>query len=266
MSPVTETPAPDLLYGVADGIGHVIFNRPQARNALTFGMYDQLAQICASIPGDGSVRVLVISGAGGKAFAAGTDISLFRDFKGAADGLAYEAAMETRLGAIEACPIPVIAAISGACTGGGAAIAACCDIRIGAAGMKFGFPIARTLGNCLSAASLAKLSSLVGPAKVTEMIFTARLVEAPEAQAIGVVTEVLPTHDAVLARALALAREIAGLAPLTLQVTKTLLRRLRLDGAKAQDDDQLALAYGSADFQEGLTSFVAKRPPQWTGR
>jgi enoyl-CoA hydratase len=268
-APEDQTPDllyPDLLYTVAGGIGHVVFNRPQARNALTFGMYDQLAKICASIPDDGSVRVLVISGAGGKAFAAGTDISLFRNFKGADDGLAYEAAMETRLGAIEACPIPVIAAISGACTGGGAAIAACCDLRIGAADMKFGFPIARTLGNCLSAASLAKLASLLGPAKVTEMLFTARLVEASEALDIGLVSEVLPTHDAVLARASALAKQIAELAPLTLRVTKTLMRRVRLDGAKAQDHDQLALAYGSADFREGLTAFLAKRPPRWTGR
>jgi enoyl-CoA hydratase len=210
--------------------------------------------------------VLVISGAGGKAFAAGTDISLFRDFKGAEDGLAYEAAMEVRLGAIEACAIPVIAAISGACTGGGAAIAACCDIRIGAADMKFGFPIARTLGNCLSAASLAKLSSLIGPAKVTEVIFTARLIEAQEALATGLVSEVVETHEAVLARALAMAGDIAKLAPVTLRVTKTLLRRVRLDGAKAHDHDQVALAYGSADFREGLKAFLAKRPPQWTGR
>jgi enoyl-CoA hydratase len=265
--PTASAPtAADLLYSVADGVGQVVFNRPHARNALTFGMYDQLATLCAAIPDDGSVRVLVISGAGGKAFAAGTDISLFRDFKGAEDGLAYEAAMETRLGAIEACPIPVIAAISGACTGGGAAIAACCDIRLGTTDMKFGFPIARTLGNCLSAASLAKLASLIGPAKVTEIIFTARLIEAQEALASGLVSELLPTHEAVQARALALARDIAGLAPLTLRVTKTLMRRVRLEGPKAQDLDQLALAYGSADFREGLTSFLAKRPPRWTGR
>jgi enoyl-CoA hydratase len=265
MMPTSDMQNDDLLYTVADGVGHVVFNRPRARNALTFGMYDQLAKYCASIPEDGSVRVLVVSGAGGKAFAAGTDISLFRDFKGAEDGLAYEAAMETRLGAIEACPIPVIAAISGACTGGGAAIAACCDMRIGTADMKFGFPIARTLGNCLSAASLAKLTSLLGPAKVGDMLFTARLIEAPEALACGLVSEVAQTHDAVLDRALEMARDIAALAPLTLRVTKTLLRRVRLDGPKAHDHDQLALAYGSADFREGLTAFLAKRPPRWTG-
>lgn len=266
MTPSVQPAFKELLYNVTDRVGHVVFNRPQARNALTFAMYDQLAGICDRIAKEGAVRALVISGAGGKAFAAGTDISLFRDFKTAADGVAYEAAMEKRLGAIEACPIPVIAAISGACTGGGAAIAACCDLRIGSADMKFGFPIARTLGNCLSAASLAKLVSLLGPGKVTEMIFTARLLEAHEALAVGLVSEVLPSHADVIDRALKMAQQIATLAPLTLQVTKTLLRRIRSEGAAAEDRDQLELVYGSADFREGLTSFLAKRPPHWTGR
>lgn len=261
-----HTKPPELLYSIADRIGHIVLNRPEARNALTFGMYDRIAEICATIPADGSVRVLLISGAGGKAFAAGTDISLFRTFKGAADGLDYEARMEERLGKIEACPVPVIAAISGACTGGGAAIAACCDMRIGTPDMKFGFPIARTLGNCLSAASLAKMSSLLGPAKVTEMIFTSRLLDGKEALALNLVTELLPSHDAVVARGLALAQEIAGLAPITLRVTKELLRRIRTGGAGAKDHDMIALAYGSDDFREGLESFLAKRPPQWRGR
>ncbi len=273
MSTPTTTPASnpaaptsDLLYTVAGSVGHVVLNRPHARNALTFAMYDQLATICRDASGDGSLRVLVISGAGGKAFAAGTDIALFRDFQGAADGLGYEAKMETRLGAIDACAIPVIAAISGACTGGGAAIAACCDLRLGSADMKFGFPIARTLGNCLSAASLAKLVSLLGEAAVTEMLLTARLFDADDARRSGLVSEILPTHDAVIARALALATDIATLAPLTLSVTKTLLRRIRTDGAKAADHDQLTRVYGSADFREGLTSFLAKKPPKWEGR
>jgi enoyl-CoA hydratase len=257
---------PELLYTVTNGIGHIVLNRPQARNALTFGMYDRIAEICRNATDDKTLRVIIISGAGGKAFAAGTDISLFRNFNGAADGLDYEAKMETRLAAIEACPVPVIAAISGACTGGGAAIAACCDLRLGTADMKFGFPIARTLGNCLSAASLAKLTSLVGAARVTEMIFTAQLVDANDAEAIGLISEILPTHDALLVRAHALAETIAGHAPLTLRVTKELLRRIRISGPSTPDADQLSLAYGSADFREGLESFLAKRPPQWTGK
>ncbi len=170
------------------------------------------------------------------------------------------------LGKIEACPVPTIAALSGACTGGGAAIAACCDMRIGAADLKFGFPIARTLGNCLSAASLAKLVSLIGAAKVTEMIFLSRLIDATEARALALITEICPTHDAVVARAMDMAREIATMAPLTLRVTKELLRRVRLEGVTANDRDMVALAYGSEDFREGLESFLAKRSPQWRGR
>lgn len=264
---ITSAPATgDVLYDCKDGIGHIQFNRPQQRNALTFEMYTALADICASVPADGSVRVLVLSGAGGKAFAAGTDISQFRDFKGAEDGLAYEKRMEEILGKIEACIVPTIAALSGACTGGGAAIAACCDLRIASQDLKFGFPIARTLGNCLSAASLAKLVSLIGPAKVTEMIFLSRLLDAEESKQISLVSEIFPSHDAVVARALDMAADICRLAPLTLRVTKELLRRVRLDGAGAHDHDMVALAYGSADFREGLESFLAKRSPQWRGR
>lgn len=254
------------LYTVNDGIGHVVFNRPQSRNALTFEMYAHLADICRNAPTDGSLRAIVISGAGGKAFAAGTDISLFRDFKGADSGVEYEEKMAVHLGAIEACPVPMIAAMTGACTGGGAAIAACCDLRVASADMKFGFPMGRTLGNCLSAANLAKLASLMGPARVTEMLFTARLITADEAKSMGLVNEVLPDHDATVARALDLAHLVASMAPITLRTTKELLRRVHKDGPGAHDEDMVRLAYGSQDFREGLESFLAKRPPQWTGR
>ena len=262
------TPATDeLLYEIRDHVGLVTLNRPKARNAMTFGMYDRLAEICASLPADGSVRAIVVTGAGGKAFAAGTDISLFRDFKGAPDGLDYERKMSVRIGKIEACAVPMIAAISGACTGGGAAVAACCDLRLGTTDMRFGFPIARTLGNCLSSGSLAKMVSLVGPAKVTEMIFTARLLDAEESKALGLVSELHVDHAAVLARALAMAAEIATLAPITLRVTKEMLRRMRMRNANVGgDDDLISAAYGSADFREGLEAFLAKRKPQWTGR
>ena len=266
MTTTTSNTNADVLYAITDGVGHIQFNRPQSRNALTFAMYARVAEICADVPTDGSLRALVLSGVGGKAFAAGTDISLFRDFDGAADGLAYEARMEKVFAVIEACPVPTLAALTGACTGGGAAIAACCDMRIGSADLKFGFPIARTLGNCLSAASLAKLVSLIGAAKVTEMIFLSRLLDAAEAKSINLITEVHETHDATVARALRLAHQISSYAPLTLRVTKELLRRVRLHGPTVPDHDMVALAYGSADFREGLDSFLAKRPPQCQGR
>jgi enoyl-CoA hydratase/carnithine racemase len=237
----------------------VTFNRPAQRNALTFEMYEALAGICDD-PGD--VRALIVSGAGG-AFAAGTDMTQFRAFDKPEDGWAYEENMDKIMSRIERCRVPTIAAINGACTGGGAAIAACCDLRICDEQLKFGFPIARTLGNCLSIASLARLSALIGQAKVREIIFTSRLVKADEALAAGLVMQI--TSDP-LGRATELAEQIAGYAPLTLRVTKEGLRRLREDGPKADDKDLIETAYMSEDFKEGMEAFLAKRKPSFTGK
>jgi enoyl-CoA hydratase/carnithine racemase len=245
-------------------VATITLNRPEKRNALTFEMYQKIAEHFTALPRDGAVKAIVITGAEGKAFGAGTDIGLFRDFKGAADGLEYEAQLSTILGQIEACPIPTIAAIAGACTGGAAAIAACCDIRIGTRGMTFGFPIARTLGNCISAASLSKLVALIGHGRVIELILAARLMEGDEALTVGLVTELHATHEEALARAQEIGRETAGLAPLTLRATKEALRRL--SASQVDDRDLIALVYGSQDFREGLDAFLAKRAPNWQGR
>src|ERR1700755_3422495 len=163
----------DLLYSVEDGVARLTFNRPQARNALTFAMYEQMASICESINQDHSIKALIMTGAGDKAFASGTDISQFRAFKTAQDALDYEARIDRVLSTLEQCRVPVIAAIAGACTGGGAGIAACCDIRIGTASTRIGFPIARTLGNCLSMSNISRVVALVGPARTKDLIFTA---------------------------------------------------------------------------------------------
>lgn len=256
----------ELLYELRDGIGVVTFNRPEARNALTFGMYEGLAEICETAADKGDARALVLRGAGDKAFAAGTDIAQFRTFKTAEDALGYERRIDKVLGAVERCPLPTVAALAGACTGGGAGIAAACDIRIAARDLKFGFPIARTLGNCLSARNLARLSALMGAGRTREMIFTSRLVGAEEALAVGLVTELLPDKAAVEARALALAALLAGQAPLTLRATKEALRRLNAAAAEVDDKDLIVLCYTSEDFREGLEAFLAKRPPDWKGR
>lgn len=255
----------ELLYAERDGIGFITFNRPQARNALTFEMYERLAEICGRVGEEWSVKALVLTGAGDRAFAAGTDISQFRAFQGPDDAIAYEARIDRVLGAVERCPLPTIAAIAGACTGGGAGIAACCDIRLGAANARFGFPIARTLGNCLSMTNYARLVSLMGPARTKEIIFTARLVEAEEAKAIGLLSEVLADHEALQARAEELARLVASHAPLTLRVTKEAVRRLRESGAAAEDRDLILLCYQSEDFREGMEAFLSKRRPNWQG-
>ncbi|MEX0759374.1 MAG: enoyl-CoA hydratase [Tistlia sp.] len=260
----------ELLYEVRGSTGWVTLNRPEARNALTFGMYRRLAELCAGLPAPGeapdAVRVLVIAGAGGRAFAAGTDMRQFRAFETPRDALDYEHKIDEVLGAVEACRVPTVAALAGACTGGGAGIAAAGALRLATADLKFGFPIARTLGNTLSIASLARLSALAGAGRVKEMIFTARLLGAEEALAAGLVSEILPDQVALMARAEALAEQLAGYAPITLRTTKEALRRLRVEGATAKDEDLIVEAYMSADFKEGIEAFLGKRKPQWKGR
>jgi enoyl-CoA hydratase len=256
----------ELLYERHEGIGRVTLNRPASRNALTFAMYERLAELCGEIDADPTLRALVITGAGEKAFAAGTDINQFRDFAAPSDAIAYEARIDRVLGALEGCRVPTITAIAGACTGGGAAIAASCDIRIGAANARFGFPIARTLGNCLSMNNYKRLSALIGAARVKEIIFTARLVEAEEAQRIGLLSEVLPDHAALQDRASALATLLASHAPLTLRATKEALRRLRDSAPPPEDEDLVLMCYMSNDFKEGMDAFLTKRTPVWSGR
>ena len=255
----------EIIDELKDGVLWVTFNRPEARNALTFAMYDRLADLCSTMPRDGSVRAVVISGAGGKAFAAGTDMTQFRAFDKPQDALDYENRIDEVLEAVERCPVPTIAAVNGACTGGGGSIAAACDIRLASASLKFGFPIARTLGNCLAAKNLARLSELIGAGRVREIIFTARLIEAEEAQRTGLVTEVLPDETALMARASDLADQVGSMAPLTLRATKEALRRTRAD--QQVDDSALGrTCYKSEDFRTGMEAFLAKKKPVWTAK
>jgi enoyl-CoA hydratase/carnithine racemase len=254
----------ELLFTVEGDIGLVTFNRPAAHNALTFEMYERLGEICAGIGAAGPVKALIVTGAGGRAFAAGTDISLFRDFRSAEDGLAYEARMEAMFDRLERCPVPTIAAIPGVCTGGAAVIAAACDLRLATRNLRFGFPIARTLANCLSAANIARVAMLTGVGRAMDMLLTTRLIEAEEALAIGLVNELL--DNSLMERARALASQMAAQAPLTMRAGKEVVRRMRERFAAVEDKDLIALCYGSADFQEGLDAFLAKRPPRFTGR
>ena len=264
---MNQPPAPssDILFDQRDGIGKVTFNRPQARNAFTFEMYERLAQICEQANRDRAIKVLVFRGAGDKAFAAGTDINQFRDFTTAQHALDYEARIDRVLTTLEECRVPTIAAITGACTGGGAGIAACCDLRIGTKTTKFGFPIARTLGNCLSMANISRLSALIGPARVKDIIFTARLVGADEAASAGLLSEVVEDVAALARRADELATLIAGHAPLTLNATKQALARLQRRLSGEEGEDLILMCYMSRDFREGLDAFLNKRPPQWLG-
>jgi enoyl-CoA hydratase/carnithine racemase len=259
----TTTLEADLRYEVHDGIGRITFNRPQARNSLTFNMYERLAEICAGAGKDRSLKALILTGAGDKAFASGTDINQFRAFKTPQDAIDYETRIDHVLGALEQCQVPTVAAINGACAGGGAGIAACCDIRIGSKTAKFGFPIARTLGNCLSMSSIGRLSRLIGAARLKEIIFTARLIEAEEAVGLGLLNEVVEDLPALERRADELARLVASHAPLTLRATKQAL--LRMQPKVREDEDLILMCYQSRDFREGMDAFLGKRQPQWTG-
>ena len=167
------------------------FNRPEARNAMTWGMYDRLYEVCEEVDADDSVRVLVLRGAGGKAFVAGTDISQFKVFERAEDGIAYERDGDRRIARLEAVRKPVVAQVEGFAVGGGFRIATACDLRIATPDARFGAPIARTLGNCLSMAAYASFVDVFGPSRLKELIFTARLLTAEEAHAAGYVHEIV---------------------------------------------------------------------------
>ena len=255
----------DLLFSIENGIGRITFNRPQARNAFTFEMYERLAEICDRADSDRSIKVLLLRGAGDKAFAAGTDINQFRAFKIPQDALDYENRIDRVLGKLERCRVPTIAAITGACTGGGAGIAASCDLRIGTRSTRMGFPIARTLGNCLSMSNVSRITALIGPARVKDLIFTARLVEAEEAAAVGLLTEIVDDLAALDKRADEVARLVAGNAPLTLSATKQAVARLQKRLSREEGEDLIVMCYTSRDFREGLDAFLNKRAPQWRG-
>jgi enoyl-CoA hydratase len=255
----------DLLFEMHDGVGKVTFNRPQARNAFTFEMYERLARICEQADGDRSIKVLVFQGAGDKAFASGTDINQFRAFTTPEHAIEYESRIDRVLTKLEQCRVPTIAAINGACTGGGAGIAACCDLRVGTKSVKMGFPIARTLGNCLSMSNISRLTALIGPARVKDLIFTARLVGAEEAAGAGLLHEVIEDVPALQKRADELAAQIASHAPLTLNATKQALARLQKRLSREEGQDLILMCYMSKDFREGLDAFLTKRTPQWSG-
>ena len=244
----------------------IYFNRPQARNALTWAMYQALISECEKVNEDSSVRVVVITG-NGQAFAAGTDISQFQSFKTAEDAFEYERNANHVAESVESVGVPVIAAIAGPCTGGGAAIATCCDIRVASPSARFGIPIARTLGNCLSQQNYARLVAAFGLPRAKQLLMTARLMTAHELLTAGYVAEVVASEEELLPRAQALAEEIATFAPLTLQATKRAIHRVRNRLFPVEEDkDLIEMCYLSEDFKEGVDAFLSKRKPNWKGR
>jgi enoyl-CoA hydratase/carnithine racemase len=260
-----EVSKEEVLVSREGAIVTLTFNRPEARNAMTWGMYQRLYEVCEQVDADDSIRVLVLKGAGGKAFVAGTDISQFTEFKGAEDGIKYEEGVDRRSGRVARVKKPVIAQIEGVAVGGGLAISAGADIRIATPEARFGMPTARTLGNCLSMKSYAMFLDLFGASRLKEIVFTARLIGAEEALAAGYVHQIVPAAD-IEKHVRELAAKVAAHAPLTLWATKESLRRLQEARALPDGDDIVRKVYGSDDFKEGVRAFVEKRPPRWTGK
>jgi enoyl-CoA hydratase/carnithine racemase len=246
-------------------VAWVTINRPEVRNALDLAMYGELRATFERIGEDSSVGAVVLTGAGGKAFAAGGDIAMFAAMDHPREMLRYEDEFARVIAALDGIRAPTVAAIGGVAAGGGAALAIACDIRVAAPDARLGFPIARTLGNCLPMALLARLVLMIGAGRVRDLLFTARLLDASEALAFGLVSEVVPDEMAVAPRAQQIAEQLAERrARLTLLATREALlrmqRQLEIDG-----DDLVLRCVESDDFREGVQAFLTGRRPQWRG-
>ena len=255
------------IFSIDGAVATLTFNRPEARNALTWDMYDALTHACDRVDLDRTIRVFVLKGAGGKAFAAGTDIAQFTTLSTREDAIAYEHRLDGVIDRLEQVGVPTIAEVQGVAAGGGCAIAFACDLRVCTSNARFGVPIARTLGNCLSAANCARMLDLVGPARLKDLLFTGRFMDAAEAEALGLVTRVAEpsTIEQVTNELVA---TIVGNAPLTIRATKETVRRIqasrRID--QAAIDDLIASCYTSEDFKNAVAAFLGKRPPSFNGR
>ena len=245
------------------GVLELVFDRPQARNAMTFAMYEGLHEACVRADEDDAVQVLVLRGAG-EHFVAGTDIAQFSTFTSGADGVDYEERIKRVVDRLEEVSVPTVAVVRGACVGGGLALAAACDLRVAARSSRFGVPIARTLGNCLAMNTVSLLVAHLGPARTLDLLLRARLLSGEDAHAAGFVSE-LVDDDALDAAADELVATLLGHAPLTMWAAKQAVLRLRRAGLP-DGDDLVERVFGSDDFAEGVAAFVGKRRPVWQGR
>ena len=261
-----ETPK---ILSAADGpVGTLTFNHPERHNAMSLEMWRDAAEAFAALAGDAAVRVIVLTGAGGKAFVSGADISKFESERSTSDAVAaYNHAVDTFSGMLLDCDKPTIAMIRGYCVGGGVGIAVCCDLRVATAASRFGVPAAK-LGLGYGVENIRRLMDLIGPQFTAEMLYTARQFDAAEALRIGLVNRVTPEEDLQTAvREIALT--IAENAPLTIRATKSILRDLLRDpGARnsARCDALVRACFESSDYQEGRRAFLERRKPVFEGK
>jgi len=260
-----DTGTPKMIARKENGIGWMVFNQPEKRNAVSYDMWLAIPRIMADFEADPAVRVIVLTGAGDKAFVSGTDIRQFLTFKTKEDALGYESRITRVLSRIHAMTKPTIAMIQGDAVGGGMFMSLACDLRLAAEHARFGAPVARTLGNFAAPFSLGLLAATVGPIRAREIVLTARLVDAAEARAIGLVDQVHPAAE-LPAKVKELAGRIAELAPLTLAATKEAVRRMLAANSPGSLEDLLLSCYLSEDFHEGARAFLEKRKANWQGR
>lgn len=266
---VSDESAGTVRYERRGDTGFLTFDRPAARNALTDVMYADLSSCLARIEaevdapaGAGRLRAVVLRGEGGT-FIAGTDIARFTSFESGEDGVRYERYLDGIISRLEALPVPTLAVVESWAAGAGLLLAAVCDLRICTPGARFGAPIARTVGNCLSVASTARLLAHFGEARTKLMLLAADFIGAEEAVAAGFVLEIVAPAR-LDARALELCERLASHSPITMAVSKEAIRRIVTSGLP-DGDDLVRRAYGSRDFREGVAAFLAKRPPRWEG-
>jgi len=249
---------------IRGNVAWIVVHRPEARNAMTFAMYDALFQACEDLDANPDVQVVVLRGGGGT-FIAGTDIREFLNLRSGEDALAYERRIDAVVGRVERMRKATIAMIEGHAVGGGFSLALACDLRYAAADARLGVPIARTLGNCLSLSNYNRLLDAVGPGIAKELLFTARLLSAEEAHRLGLVNAVVPAEE-LEHHVEEVAKTIAGHAPLTVQASKEAIARILKHRRAADGDDLILRCYTSEDFREAVRAFLEKRKPVWKGR
>lgn len=257
---VHSTP-PCLNLQIDGKIARVIFNNPAARNALTWPMYEELKQICDSLAKNVDIRVVIFRGVGDKAFVSGSDIQQFVDLK---ENEAYEVAVDHIFTSLQQLPMPTIAMIEGLAVGSGLLMATACDFRISTPEARFGIPVAKTLGNCLSPSNLSWLATHLGVPTVKKMLLTAELIKAPELLESGFLYQTIDASE-IDAATTALAEKLASLAPITQKASKLALARL-LQSNLPDCTDLMRETYNSKDFREGVNAFLEGRPPQWIGK